>query len=61
MALDLYRYVVINQDLHRAVHLVSSIIDAEMARRMQSPALTADVAAIVAGLDREIAALRPKI
>ncbi len=61
MALDLYRYVVINQDLHRAVHLVSAIIDAETARRMQSPALAADVAAIVAGLDREIAALRPRI
>ncbi len=61
MALDLYHYVVINQDLHRAVHLVSSIIDAETARRMQSPSLAADVAAIVAGLDREIAALRPGI
>jgi guanylate kinase len=61
MSLDLYPYVVVNQDLPRAVRLVSSIIDAERARRSRIPSLDADVAEIVGGLDREIAALQPRV
>jgi guanylate kinase len=57
MSLDLYQYVVVNQDLHKAVLLVSSIIDAETARRVRVSTLSTDVAALIAGLDREIAVL----
>jgi guanylate kinase len=57
MSLDLYEYVVVNQDLREAVQVVSSIIDAETVRRVRVSGLKTEVAALIAGLDREIAAL----
>jgi guanylate kinase len=57
MSLELYPYVVVNEDLRHTVRLVSSIIDAEGERRTRRPTHTADVAAMVADLNREILAL----
>jgi guanylate kinase len=50
-----YHYVVINDDLDRAVQQVSSIIDAESTRRDRLRSLQEQVAAMVAELDRELA------
>lgn len=49
-----YHYVVVNDDLDRAVARVSAIIDAEMARRERAPALDEQVAGLIARLEQEI-------
>jgi guanylate kinase len=49
-----YHYVVVNDDLDRAVARVSAIIDAEMARRERAPALDEQVAGLIARLEHEI-------
>ena len=56
-AVDDYHYVVVNDDLDRAVAHVSSIIDAEGARRERIRTLKQQVDALVAQLDRGLAAL----
>jgi guanylate kinase len=58
-AYELYQYVVVNDDLERAVCGVSAIIDAEQFRRVRAGAdLAQHVADMVCGLDRDIARLR---
>lgn len=54
-AIGAYQYVVVNDDLGRAVALVSSIIDAEELRRERHRGLGQRVAAMAATLSREIA------
>ena len=49
-----YHYVVVNDDLDRAVARVSAIIDAEMARRERAPALDEQVADLIATLEQKI-------
>jgi len=49
-----YHYVVVNDDLDRAVARVSAIIDAEMARRERAPALDEQVAELIATLEQKI-------
>jgi guanylate kinase len=49
-----YQYVVINDDLERAVERVSAVIDAEGARRGRIDALDERVATLVDHLEREI-------
>jgi guanylate kinase len=56
-SLDLYPYVVVNDSLQKAVHDVSSILDAESVRRTRNPALGGRIAELVSGLDREIGLL----
>lgn len=47
-----YHYVVVNEDLDRACAQVGSIIDAESARRERLRALDAQVAALIAEIER---------
>ena len=54
-AIGEYQYVVVNDDLARAVALVSSIIDAEQLRRERHRGLKQRVDAMAATLSREIA------
>jgi guanylate kinase len=54
-----YEYVVVNDDLARAVAQVSSILDAEGARRERLRALDARVDAIVAVLEASVRAAAP--
>jgi guanylate kinase len=49
-----YHYVVVNDDLDRAVARVSAIIDAEMARRERAPALDEQVAGLITRLEQKI-------
>ena len=53
-AVQAYQYVVVNDDLERAVGMVSSIIDAEGARRERVPQLDGMVQQMVSELNREI-------
>ena len=53
-AVQAYQYVVVNDDLERAVDVVSSIIDAESARRERVPQLDGMVQHLVRELTREI-------
>ena len=53
-AVQSYQYVVVNDDLERAVGMVSSIIDAEGARRERVPQLDGMVQQMVGELNREI-------
>ena len=53
-ALDEYQYVVVNDDLEQAVHLVSSIIDAEVASRDRVSDLRFQVTRLIERLEREI-------
>ncbi|HEX2718802.1 MAG TPA: guanylate kinase [Gemmatimonadaceae bacterium] len=53
-AVPSYQYVVVNDDLERAVEGVSSIIDAEMARRERVPDLEQRVRQLTDELAREI-------
>lgn len=56
-SVGLYHYVVINDDLERAVAAVSGIVDAETARTGRSAGLSEHVGRLVAGLEREIEAI----
>jgi len=56
-AVDDYHYVVVNDDLDRVVAQVAAIIDAEGARRERIRSLRQQVDALVAQLDRGLAAL----
>ncbi|GAC1651289.1 MAG: guanylate kinase [Gemmatimonadaceae bacterium] len=49
-----YEYVVVNDDLDRAVARVSGVIDAEMSRRTRQPMLDERVNALVAQLRAEV-------
>jgi guanylate kinase len=49
-----YQYVVVNDDMDRAVHRVSSIIDAEAVRHERLRDLDLDVRRIIAELEREV-------
>lgn len=51
-AIEAYEYVVVNDELDRAVSDVSAIIDAERLRRVRQPDIPARVDALVAELDR---------
>ncbi|MGH7720217.1 MAG: guanylate kinase [Gemmatimonadaceae bacterium] len=53
-AVSSYHYVIVNDDVERAVASVSGIIDAEGLRRERLQDLESDVRAIVARLEREM-------
>lgn len=53
-AVDLYQYVVMNDDLPKAVARVSSIIDAEVMRRERVEGLRHQVSSLVQRLEREL-------
>jgi guanylate kinase len=53
-AVDDYQYVVVNDDLERAVRSVCSIIDAESARRERIRALDAQVDLLIEQLERQL-------
>jgi guanylate kinase len=53
-AVDMYDYVVVNDDLDRAVARVSSIIDAESARKERLRALDVQVAQLIEQLEQRI-------
>lgn len=53
-AVDLYQYVVVNDDLPKAVARVSSIIDAEVVRRERVEGLRHQVSSLVQRLEREL-------
>lgn len=46
-----YEYVIVNDDLERALHEVAAVIDAESVRRLRQPALSEYCSELVAGLD----------
>lgn len=54
-AVGRYHYVVVNDDLDRAVESVSSIIDAESVRHDRVRDLEAQVGELIAGLEQQIA------
>lgn len=58
-AMEEYEYVVVNDEVHRAVAQLSAIIDAEMARRSRQHDLAARTAALAAELRRAIGAPVP--
>lgn len=53
-AVSMYHYVVLNDDLERAVANVSAIIDAECLRRERLVSLERDVRAIISRIEREL-------
>jgi guanylate kinase len=53
-AVDLYQYVVVNDDLERAVYNVSAIIDAEVSRRERVAGLRHQVSELVQRLEVEL-------
>ena len=53
-AVDLYQYVVVNDDLAKAVHRVSAIIDAEVVSRERVAGLRHQVSALVQQLEAEM-------
>lgn len=53
-SVGLYHYVVVNDDLERAVNAVSGIVDAETHRTARSTQLSEHINRLVAGLEREI-------
>jgi guanylate kinase len=54
LAVPMYQYVVLNEDLERAVASVAGIIDAEGMRRERLDNVERDVRAIVDRLEREL-------
>jgi guanylate kinase len=56
-SVGLYHYVVVNDDLERAVTAVSRIVDAETLRTERSAHLSEQIGRLVAGLEREIEAI----
>jgi guanylate kinase len=55
-AVELYEYVVVNDELTKAVHRVSSIIDAELASRERVAGLRVQVSVLIERLEEEIRA-----
>lgn len=53
-AVQMYQYVLVNDDLDRSVNVVSAIIDAETVRHGRLERLEAQVAALVERLEREV-------
>ena len=53
-AVETYDYVVVNDDLRRAIAMVSGIIDAESAKRHRVRDLEAQVSALIQELEHEI-------
>jgi guanylate kinase len=53
-AVETYDYVVVNEDLRRAIAMVSGIIDAESAKRHRVQDLEAQVSALIQELEDEI-------
>ena len=53
-AVDQYQYVVVNDDLPKAVGRVSSIIDAEVVRRERVAGLKHQVSTLVQRLEQEL-------
>jgi guanylate kinase len=53
-AIDLYQYVVVNDEVDSAVAAISSIIEAETLKRSRDDALDARVRALMAGIQRAI-------
>ena len=53
-AIDLYRYVVVNDEVDSAVAAISGIIDSEMLKRSRDGALDAQVRDLMAGIQRAI-------
>jgi guanylate kinase len=49
-----YQYVVVNDDLDRAVARVSAVIDAETSRRDRLPDLEQQVQSLIARLEQEV-------
>jgi guanylate kinase len=56
-SVGLYHYVVVNDDLERAVSAVSGIVDAESVRTPRSAHLAEHIGRLVAGLESEIEAI----
>jgi guanylate kinase len=54
-----YHYAVVNDDLERATHYVSSIIDAESVRRKPDPTVAEHVQALMTELDDRLRKLLP--
>ena len=54
-AVDQYEYVIVNDQIDDAVCRVAAVIDAEAARRVRNPDVSAQARAIVAALQHEIA------
>ena len=62
MASEFYEYIVVNENLDRAVCDVSTIIDAEQLKRERAGAnLAQQLVVLMQGLDRDIAGLRSKL
>jgi guanylate kinase len=57
-AVELYEYIVVNDNLDQAVQRVSSIIDAEVSNRDRVAGLRKQVAELIHHLEREIASRR---
>jgi guanylate kinase len=53
-AIDLYQYVVVNDEVDSAVAAISGIIESEMLKRSRDGALDADVRDLMAGIQRAI-------
>ena len=53
-AIDLYEYVVVNDEVDSAVAAISGIIDSEMLKRSRDAALDAQVSNLMAGIQRAI-------
>jgi guanylate kinase len=51
---NLYDYLIVNDDLERAIRYVSSVIDAETVRRTRDPEAPARVASLIADLSAAI-------
>jgi guanylate kinase len=49
-----YHYLVVNDDLERAIRYVSSVIDAETVRRDRDPDATRKVESLISGLSAAI-------
>jgi guanylate kinase len=59
-AVDEYEYVVVNDELEKAVQQVSTIIDAEVSARERVEGLRRQVTQLIARLEHEIAATQPE-
>jgi guanylate kinase len=58
-AVSFYHYAVVNDDLEKTYHLVSSIVDTESVRHARIPHLDSQVRQLISELDREILSLAP--